>query len=175
MNAIYQGYLFAIFIINGILIGVLFDIFRILRKSFKTPDIITYIEDIVFWIVSGITILYSIFVFNNGEIRLYIFVGILLGIIFYILTISRYFIKINVKIITTTKLIIYKIFEITFYPLKLILRIIKKTLFKPISFIFINCRLFSTKMLKKTKYLLLNVKKSKNNTKSTMQKKDFNV
>ena len=40
-----QANLFLIFTINGILIGLLFDIFRILRKSFKTPDIITYIED----------------------------------------------------------------------------------------------------------------------------------
>ena len=41
-----QAYLFLIFTINGILIGFLFDIFRILRKSFKTNDLITYIEDI---------------------------------------------------------------------------------------------------------------------------------
>ena len=43
-----QAYLFLIFIINGIVIGLLFDIFRILRKSFKTSDIITYVQDILF-------------------------------------------------------------------------------------------------------------------------------
>ena len=63
-----QAYLFCIFIINGIIIGVLFDFFRILRKTFKTSDLITYIEDSLFWILTGIIILYSIFVFNNGEI-----------------------------------------------------------------------------------------------------------
>ena len=30
-----QSYLFAIFMINGIIIGILFDIFRILRKIIK--------------------------------------------------------------------------------------------------------------------------------------------
>ena len=64
-----QAYLFCIFIINGIIIGILFDFFRILRKTFKTSDLITYIEDSLFWILTGIIILYSIFVFNNGEIR----------------------------------------------------------------------------------------------------------
>ena len=52
-----QANLFLIFVINGILIGVLFDIFRILRKSFKTSDVITTIEDILFWIITGIIIL----------------------------------------------------------------------------------------------------------------------
>ena len=71
--AINQAYLFMIFILNGILIGIVFDIFRILRRSFKTPNIVTYIEDTLFWIVSALTILYSLFTFNNGEIRGYIF------------------------------------------------------------------------------------------------------
>ena len=60
-----QAYSFIVFILNGILIGLLFDIFRILRKSFKTPDFITYIEDILFWILTGIITLYFIFIFNN--------------------------------------------------------------------------------------------------------------
>ena len=49
-----QAYLFCIFIINGIIIGILFDFFRILRKTFKTSDLITYIEDSLFWILTGI-------------------------------------------------------------------------------------------------------------------------
>ena len=52
-----QANLFLIFTINGILIGLLFDIFRILRKSFKTPDIITYIEDFFFWLITGLILL----------------------------------------------------------------------------------------------------------------------
>lgn len=68
-----QAYLFLVFIINGLLIGLLFDIFRILRRAFKTSDFVTYIEDILFWILTGFSILYSIFVFNNGEIRLFMF------------------------------------------------------------------------------------------------------
>ncbi|MBO5478942.1 MAG: spore cortex biosynthesis protein YabQ [Clostridia bacterium] len=60
-----QAYTFLVFIINGIIIGFLFDCFRILRKSFKTSDIITYIEDILFWIITGIVTLYFIFFYNN--------------------------------------------------------------------------------------------------------------
>ena len=64
-----QANLFLIFIINGILIGIVFDVFRILRKSFKTSDIVTTIQDILFWIITGIIVLYSIFVFTGTENR----------------------------------------------------------------------------------------------------------
>ena len=66
--------LFLIFTLDGILIGLLFDLFRILRKSFKTADVVTYIEDTIFWLLTGIIILYSIFKFSNGDLRAFIFV-----------------------------------------------------------------------------------------------------
>ncbi len=113
-----QGYIFVIFILNGFLIGILFDIFRILRKSFKTKDIITYIEDILFWIITGIFLLYSVFRFNNGEIRLYMFIAILIGVLLYMLILSSYIITINVKIITSVKNLFQKIFNVFFKPFK---------------------------------------------------------
>ena len=66
-----QIYLFTIFLLNGLIIGLLFDFFRILRKAIKTPDFMTYIEDTLFWILTGFLILYSIFTYNDGQIRLF--------------------------------------------------------------------------------------------------------
>ena len=94
-----QAFLFLIFALNGLTIGLLFDFFRILRKSFKTPNFVTYVEDILFWILTGCIVLYSIFVFNNGEIRFYIFLGIIIGVTLYMLIFSNYIIKINLFII----------------------------------------------------------------------------
>lgn len=150
-----QANLFLIFIINGILIGILFDIFRILRKSFKTNDIVTYIEDTLFWIISGIIILYSIFIFNNGEIRLFIFLAILLGIVVYIFLFSKYFIKINLLIIATIKKIISFIWQIIKIPFKFILKIISK----PITILVINVRKRIRQIY--TKIVKNNVKKIK--------------
>lgn len=113
-----QAYLFLIFIINGILIGLLFDFFRILRKTFKTKDLITYIQDIIFWILTGFIMLYSTFTFNNGEIRIFMFIAILLGVVFYMMLISSYVIKVNVRIINFIKDIILKIFNIILMPFK---------------------------------------------------------
>ena len=91
------------FTATGIVIGVLFDIFRILRRSFKTADWLTTLQDILFWILAGFVILFSIFKFNNGEIRSYIFIGIALGVLIYMLTLSKYIVKYSVIIIKFIK------------------------------------------------------------------------
>ena len=94
-----QLYVFLIYFFSGVIIGLFFDVFRILRKSFKTPDFVTYIEDIIFWILTGLFLIYIIFKFNNGEIRSYIFIGLGIGIVLYMLIFSKYFLKLNVIII----------------------------------------------------------------------------
>ena len=119
-----QLFCLLIFILTGLVIGILFDIFRILRKSFKTTDFITYLEDIIFWILTGCIMLFSIFIFNNGEIRSYVFIGIAIGIISYMLIISRFFVKISVSIIKFIK-------KILSYPIKLIKNIFTKIILKP--------------------------------------------
>ena len=98
-NSINQLYTLLVFIISGSIIGILFDLFRILRKSFKTPDIITYIEDILFWIITGLFLLYIIFKYSFGEIRIYMFISLIIGLVTYFLTVSKYFIRLNVKFI----------------------------------------------------------------------------
>ncbi len=161
-----QAYIFLIFIINGLLIGILFDIFRVLRKSFKTSDFITYMQDMLFWTIAGFLIIFSIYKFNSGEIRIFIFVGLLLGIIFYLLTISKYFITINVKIITFISRIIEKIF---IYPIRFILKVINKLITRPITSFFYKICQNSNKKMKK-------IVKNKNKFKKKVaNKEDFKV
>ena len=97
---------FIYFMLTGITLSIVFDIFRILRRSFKTSDILTNIEDVIFGVVTGIIILLSIFLFNNGEIRLYIFIGMAIGIVIYMIFISKYFIRVNTFVISIIKKII---------------------------------------------------------------------
>ena len=155
-----QALLFLIFIVNGIIIGLLFDFFRILRRSFKTKDFITYIEDILFWVLTGLLLLYSIFTFNNGEIRLYMFIVAILGCIIYMLSISNFIVKINTKIIISLKNILSKIINIIFIPFKFIIKFFRNILKKPISFIFINISQTIKNLFKNSKNI--DDKKSKN-------------
>lgn len=139
-----QAYLFLVFSLTGIIIGIIYDIFRVLRKSFKTSDIITYFEDILFWIITGILILYNIWFFNNGEIRIFMFLGILIGILIYILILSN----------------------ITRKTLFLFFNILKKSI-NSIKFIFNPIILIITKLYKKILHIItkniekFNIKKGK--------------
>lgn len=121
-----QAYLFLIFSLTGIIIGALFDIFRVLRKSFKTSNLVTYIEDILFWILTGFLILYNIWYFNDGEIRIFMFLGIIIGVLIYMLTLSNIFINILFFTITQIK----RLFKIILIPFKSVYKICRKILLK---------------------------------------------
>ena len=100
---------FFIYVISGIGISIFFDIFRVLRKSIKTSNLITYVEDFIFWIIVGTFLIWELFTISYGYLRSYIFIGLILGVILYLITLSKYFIKINVKILNFIKKIILKI------------------------------------------------------------------
>ena len=110
------------FFADGIIIGLLFDLFRAIRKCYKTSNIIIYIEDALFWILAGLLTLVVIFVFANGQIRLYMILMLILGCIIYFATISKYIMLLSTKIIN----IIKYIFKISTLPFIKLFQFIKK-------------------------------------------------
>lgn len=120
-----QAYLFLVFTLTGFIIGALFDVFRILRKSFKTSDFITYLEDILFWVLTGFLIIYNIWYFNDGEIRLFMFLGLIMGILIYLLLLSKFFIILMTFIID----IIKKMLKTLQVPFKPIIKFCKKIIY----------------------------------------------
>ena len=121
-----QAYLFLIFTFTGMAIGILFDIFRALRKNFNTSDILISIQDILFWIITGFMILYNIWYFNDGEIRIFMFLGIILGVLIYILISSM------IYCLPVVLIYILTLSSIIFQLLYKILTIAKSILIKPI-------------------------------------------
>lgn len=132
----------ACFIFSGAILSMNFDIFRILRRSFKTSDFITNLQDIIFGITSGILIIASIYWFNNGQIRIYVFIGFFIGTILYMLFISKYFIAISIYIIDLIK----KLLKIMTKPFIFIYKFLKKLIIKPFSFIIINIKKIKNKI-----------------------------
>ena len=112
-----------VFFISGVCIALLFDIFRIQRKIFRVYDFITYIQDILFWIISGLILIFVTMKYTNGELRAYMLLGILLGVILYLRCISHIFIGINTWVIK----LIANILKVFFSPIKKIYKIIKKS------------------------------------------------
>ena len=127
-----QLYIFLVYCFSWVIIGILFDVFRILRKSFKTPDFVTYLQDIAFWFLTGVFLIFVIFKFNNGEMRSYIFIGLGFGMLIYMLLFSKIFIKVNVTILKYVKIIFSKLLLIITYPFKIIAKIFNFIIIKPI-------------------------------------------
>ena len=147
--AINQAYLFLLFSLNGVIIGLLYDLFRILRKTFKTVDFVTYIEDILFWILTGIIIIFFMYNFSDGSLRLFMVFGLIIGILIYMVTFSKIIIKFSMIVINVLK----KIICILLVPIKFFL----KLLLKVINFLKLKVRLI---MLKIKKYVV-NIKNTK--------------
>lgn len=121
-----QEQTFILFFILGVIISIIFDFFRALRKNFKTSDKMTLLQDIIFTVFSGLLIIYSIIKLNGGEVRFYLFLGISFGIIIYSLTIE----KMCVIILNIFVKICKKILEIPYFCYKIILNKLKTNIKK---------------------------------------------
>ncbi len=126
MIAVDQAKIFLIFIIVGILISFIFDMFRIVRKVYKFTDIMIYIQDILFWILAGLILLFSIFKFNSGSIRLYLFFSVFIGAILYTCSISSIITNIGTGVLKVLNTILNYIIKILFIPIKVVHKIICK-------------------------------------------------
>ncbi len=98
---------FFYFCLAGIEISIIFDLFRAKRRAIKTSNILTCIEDIVYWIITGIILINTIARHSSGNIRGYMLVGVVIGVLFYFFLIGKYVLK-----------ILTKIFNILLFPVK---------------------------------------------------------
>ena len=119
-----QEQVFICFFILGIIIGLIFDFFKALRKSFKTKYNITFLEDFIFIVISAVLIIFSIIKINGGNIRFFLFIGILLGVLIYSLTISNFYVIILNGIVRICK----QIFKIPYMFFKKMFFFIKNTI-----------------------------------------------
>lgn len=83
----------------GLVLLVIYDILRILRRLLKHSVWIVSIEDLVFWIVSGILIFKMMYEQNNGIIRGFSIMAMGMGMIVYYYLISDFFVEIMVWLI----------------------------------------------------------------------------
>ncbi len=129
-----QVYVFLSSFVGGIIIGFIYDLFRIKRKAFRTGKIATFIEDVAYWIIVTFVMFFVIYRSNDGELRVYVFIGAILGVLLYALLFSK--IVINsalfiLRIIYRTGKVIWKIisypFKVLFKILAVPMRLVKKS------------------------------------------------
>ncbi|NEZ47687.1 spore cortex biosynthesis protein YabQ [Clostridium niameyense] len=112
--------------ISGILTGVFFDVYRVIRGSQNVNFIVKVIEDILFWCLAGILVFLFLLYNNYAFIGAYVYLWIAIGIYVYLIYISKHIINIIKNIIKYTSKFFRVTINIIIYPIKSILYKINK-------------------------------------------------
>lgn len=119
-----QAAVFLWTVLGGIITSLVYDLFRISRKLFKTPPWVVFVSDLVFWIVCSFLNFAIILEKNSGELRWYLFFGIIIGGVIYFSVLSSLFQKIV--------FVVLRIFVRLFLLCKKILLVIIRPFLKPV-------------------------------------------
>ncbi|MCY6371965.1 spore cortex biosynthesis protein YabQ [Clostridium ganghwense] len=114
-------------ILAGVLTGILFDIYRLIR-GFENPDvIITLVEDVLFWVFAGILVFIFLLCYSYVYMGTYLYLYIALGLYIYIKFISKYFLRIQFRLMKMLSKIFRIIKNLIIYPIDLLIyKIINK-------------------------------------------------
>lgn len=95
-----QVYVFLWSILTGGILALIFDIFRAVRKSGNGNLVMVCFQDVLYLIIAAFIVIMSSFSTNDGDLRGYMFLGYLLGVIFYLLLFSGIVLKVLTGIFT---------------------------------------------------------------------------
>lgn len=79
----FQSYVFSYSAYGGILIGILYDIYRVTKGKKKSEGLITSFWDVLFLISVFAVVIWTVFSSSYGEIRPYVLIGFVVGFYLY--------------------------------------------------------------------------------------------
>ena len=90
MQIRYEAWLLLLSLLVGGWLMLVYDLFRVLRLMIKHSSFVRGIEDFLFWIFAGIVTFMLLYEQNDGGLRLYAIVGVLVGMVLYDRIVSRF-------------------------------------------------------------------------------------
>jgi len=88
---------------SGTALGLLFDGYRVLSGELRFPRWIVPPLDILYWAVGTAAVFRVLYLSNGGEVRLYVFLALLIGVSFYFALLSPLFVKLFRRAIDLTR------------------------------------------------------------------------
>lgn len=119
-----QVYIFLYAILAGAIAAFLYDILRIKRRAIKTGVIFVGLEDILYWLIIAILLFITVYNSNSGQMRGFIFIGNVIGVVLYESLLSNIIIKSSMMIINFIKKVFRFIWMVLSYPFKLLYKIL---------------------------------------------------
>lgn len=121
-----QVYVFLVMAAAGIGCGFLFDLLRVWRRLLRPGKISTGISDLIFWLIVSASIFAILFTINNGELRWFELLGLILGSMIYFLAFSRTCMKVVSAVAKFLSKILLWIFKIVLTPIVFLYRMVKR-------------------------------------------------
>ncbi len=112
----------------GIGLGMLYDLFRILRLIIPSGKIISFVEDIIYFLLCGVISFAFLLAVNNGIVRGYLLIGEFLGAALYYFTLGKLIYRVADKLILFFKKFLSLFYRIFLSPFVRIFRFILRIL-----------------------------------------------
>lgn len=106
-------------LLAGILTGLMFDLYRIIRGS-KVPKAIIVIEDTLFWVLAAMIIFAFLLYTNYAFLGVYVYAFMLISLGLYMKFVSNKCIRFELKIVNGVGKVFRIIFKNIIYPFKII-------------------------------------------------------
>lgn len=110
--------------IGGLVLGLVFDVFRIYRKNFKGASYLVWLQDILMWATMLAVVYITIFITNSAQLRWYEFAGFGVGAAVYMVTLSRFVVMISSAVIGCIKKAFSFIFFVVLFPFRLLFKLL---------------------------------------------------
>lgn len=115
-----QEYMLVVAIMGGMLLGFIWDIYRLIRRYIKIGAVGTALGDLIYWIVSIYISVQLIFYVSYGNVRMFILLGFVLGALLYFYGISNYILKAFIFVVDFFIRIIRRVFLFMIKPLRIL-------------------------------------------------------
>lgn len=106
-------------LLAGILTGLMFDLYRIIRGS-KIPKAIIVVEDTLFWILAAMVIFTFLLYTNYAFLGLYVYAFMLISLGLYMKFVSNKCIRFELEVVNGVGKAFRVIFKNIIYPFKII-------------------------------------------------------
>jgi spore cortex biosynthesis protein YabQ len=106
----------------GSLFGASLDTYNRFLQRQKRKSWIVFINDLLFWVLQGMSIFYVLFLVNEGDVRIYIFLALLCGFAAYQSLLKRIYLNclewIISVVISTYRLAVKIVHNVVYRPLR---------------------------------------------------------
>jgi len=106
-----EALFFGVSVLCGMGLIFVYDLFRIFRRLISHGNIWIGVEDVCYWVFCTVVVFLLLYQGNDGMMRAFCFLGIGLGAAVYAFLLSRFVVKISVRILGSILAFLGKIFS----------------------------------------------------------------